>query len=542
MAASDAWARRATPADLARHYRDNGWWTDATLGTSIAAGLDGMGDIRFNVHSQVRPWSGTGGDVDRAARSLAAALISRGIGPGDIVVMQLPNWVEAAITFCAVAYVGAVVVPVVHFYGAKEVSYILRVTQPAAVVTPTEFSRLDYLAIYKELLPGGPAGGPLWLVAGAPQATALPAGATRFEELLDCAPLSAPVPADPDSPALVAFTSGTTRDPKGVVHSHRTIGYEARQLNGLYPLGGPPPITGAPVGHFIGLLNGFLVPFQRRSQIELIDVWKPAEVLSLMISEGLGFAGGSTYFLTSLLDDPSFTPAHLAGMPYVGLGGSTVPLAVTRRATSLGIKVYRSYGSTEHPTITGCTLSDPEEKRLTTDGRCLPGSQIRLDAAGEILSRGPELFLGYTDPELTSTVLDADGWYHTGDVGQIDDEGYLTITDRLSDFIIRGGENISALEIEDLMLQMEGVADVSVVAAPDERLGEHAAAIILAAPGHPVPSLEEIRAHLRQAGLARQKWPESVYEVPEFPRTASGKVQRYILRQQLRRGELRPPR
>jgi acyl-CoA synthetase (AMP-forming)/AMP-acid ligase II len=215
-----------------------------------------------------------------------------------------------------------------------------------------------------------------------------------------------------------------------------------------------------------------------------------------------------------------------------------VPVAVTERATRLGIRVFRSYGSTEHPSITGCMLDDPERKRLTTDGRVLPGVEIRLEPDGEIVSRGPDCCVGYTDPDLTAAAFDADGWYHTGDVGVLDDDGYLTITDRVSDIIIRGGENISAQEIEELLLGLDAVAEVSVVAAPDERLGEHAAAVMRQRPDATAPTLADVRAHLEAAGLARQKWPESLHVVDEFPRTPSGKVQKFRLRQQLRDGQL----
>ena len=200
--------------------------------------------------------------------------------------------------------------------------------------------------------------------------------------------------------------------------------------------------------------------------------------------------------------------------------------------------MWRSYGSTEHPSITGCFIDDPEEKRLATDGHALPGVEVRLDEDGQILSRGPDCFLGYTDPELTDSAFDEDGWYHTGDVGVLDDEGYLTITDRVSDVIIRGGENISAQEVEELLSGLASIAEVGVVAAPDERLGEHAAAVVRLRPGVAAPSLEEIRTHLGSAGLARQKWPESLHVVEAFPRTPSGKIQKFRLRADLREGTL----
>ena len=164
--------------------------------------------------------------------------------------------------------------------------------------------------------------------------------------------------------------------------------------------------------------------------------------------------------------------------------------------------------------------------------------EIKLNDDGEILSRGPDLCLGYTDSSLTTEMFDAEGWYHTGDVGVLDHEGYLAITDRIADIIIRGGENVSAQEIEELLMEMPGIAEIAVVAAPDERLGEHAAAVVRMTADSPAPSLDDVRRHLADAGLAKQKWPEALYVVTAFPRTPSGKIQKFKVRQQLRMGEL----
>lgn len=530
------WGRRPLPADLRDRYLAEGWWTDQTLGRMVADGLATKRALGFRVRSAVRPFDGTIGDIDRGARALAASLAGQGVEPGSVVLAQLPNWADAGVAFWAACYLGAVVVPVVHFYGAKEVGYILDATEPDVVVTPEGFGHVNHLALYGDLLERHP--GTRWLVAGDTPTGALPARATRLADLLDGPALDEPVPADPDAPALIGFTSGTTRDPKGVIHSHRTLGCEARQLDAMFPDIGPPLITGAPVGHFIGMLNAFVVPLLRERPVHLVDVWDPGAVLRMMREEGLGTGGGATYFLTSLLDHPDFTEEHLALMPFAGLGGSTVPAAVTERAEGLGIRVYRSYGSTEHPSITGCTLADPVDKRLRTDGRPLEGVELRLEGAGEIVSRGPDCCIGYTDPDLTAAVFDAEGWYRTGDVGVLDGDGYLTITDRVSDVIIRGGENISAVEVEELLAGMDGIAEVCVVAAPDERLGEHAAAVVRMREGEPPPSLDAVRRHLDAAGLARQKWPESVHPVADLPRTPSGKVQKFRLRQALREGTL----
>ncbi len=530
------WRLRTVPPDLAAGYRARGAWTGTSLGQVVADGLSSMAGVGFASRSSVRPFVGTFADVDRAARTLAGNLARRGVGPGDVVVVQLPNWFEAGVAFWAAAYLGAVVVPIVHFYGPKEVGYILDTTAPAVVVTAERFGSADHLGTYPDLLADGDE--VLWLVVGDSPASALPDRATRFGDLLDGDPLVEPAVVDPAGPAVIGFTSGTTRNPKGVIHTHDTLAFEARQLDHMFPVGGPPQITGAPVGHFIGMLNAFIVPLLRHRPVNLVDVWDPTEVLRLMEEEGLGVTGGATYFLTSLLDHPDFTDAHLAMMPFAGLGGSPVPDAVTERATRLGIAVFRSYGSTEHPSVTGCLLDDPEEKRLRTDGHALPEVEVRLDDDGEILSRGPDLFAGYTDPSLTATVFDPDGWYRTGDIGRLDDEGYLTITDRIADVIIRGGENISAREVEELVAEVDGIAEVSVVAAPDDRFGERAAAVVRVRDGGPAPGLDAVCAHLLDAGLARQKWPESLHVVDELPRTPSGKVKKFVLREQLQRGEL----
>src|SRR5262245_34114391 len=212
----------------------------------VADGLNAMRAAAFGVHSKVHPWSGTFGDVDRAARAMARSLREQGVGAGDVVLFQLPNWVEAGITFWASAYLGAVVVPVVHFYGAKEVGYILRATEPDVVVTADRFGHVDHMAMYDALLADHPKA--RWVVAGerAGAPAALPPRADAFPSFLDADPVDGPASVDPDAPAIIAFTSGTTRDPKGVIHSHRTIGFETRQLDYFFPDGGPPQITGAP--------------------------------------------------------------------------------------------------------------------------------------------------------------------------------------------------------------------------------------------------------------------------------------------------------
>ncbi len=543
MDVSFDWQPHPVDGAVAHRYVRDGLWTDDSLGELLAAGLHEARANPFSVRSETRPFVGTLGEVDDLARRVAQGLRLRGIVAGDAVAFQLPNWVEAAATFYAIAYLGAIVVPIVHFYGPKETGYILRKTKVKAFITADRFGQLPMLENFATVREGGLDSLEWHAVVGTDRL----ADSIGFESLAACEPMTEIARVDPMAPALIAYTSGTTSDPKGVVHAHRTIGAEIRQLGAIQPgeLGevAHDVITGAPVGHGIGMLAALLLPVWRRKSIHLIDVWNPQRVLAAMLESQLSAGQGATIFLTGLLDHPDFDPQrHPQLMRQIGLGGAAVPLAVCERARALGIECMRSYGSTEHPSITGSNWLHSWEQRCATDGIPMAGVEIRLmdgdrncevGEPGEIWSRGPDCSFGYTEPAITAERF-VDGWYRTGDIGVLDAGGALRITDRINDVIIRGGENISAVEVEELLMRLEGVAEVAVVAAPDARLGEHACAFLRMLDGAPLPSMERMQQHLRAAGLAKPKWPEELHEQLEFPRTPSGKVQKFRLRDDLR--------
>ena len=355
--------------------------------------------------SAVRPYEGTVGELADQGALLAGLLAARGIGPGDVVAFQLPNWPEAASTFYGLLQLGVVVVPIVHIYGHREVGHILRQSRARTLITADRFGAHDYLA---ELALSAPLPD-LELVVVVDAHGPFPAPDTESltwrEVLAADKPFGAAATVDPDAPAFVCYTSGTTSDAKGVVHSHRTFLAELRQGAALRGPADPAMVqvqgglSGAPVGHVGGMLMLF-GPIVAGSGLNLLDRWDPGLVLRTMAAERLTSGSGATFFLTSLLDHPDFDPAvHAPLMARVGMGGAPIPAEVARRATELGISLTRSYGSTEHPSITGSSHDDPEDVRLYTDGAPLPGVDLRLvdedgrdvpvGTPGEILSRGP---------------------------------------------------------------------------------------------------------------------------------------------------------
>jgi len=536
------WPVRRVPAELERRYFDEGWWTDDTLGAMVARQLAAHSGASSSVWSRERPWQGSYADIDDEARRLLTLLRDLGVRPGEAVAFQLPNWREALVSFAALALGGYVLVPIVHIYGRKEVAFILEQSGAVAYISPVAYGHVDYGEIIDT---AAPASLRLHVVVGAAEVPPAGSGVARiaWEACAERQPASDLPSVESHDIAMLGYTSGTTGDPKGVIHDHRTILAELDHM-APYMNPGKPNLMGSPVAHATGMLGAVLGPLKTGENIHVIDRWDPGHALEVMLKEGIGGGTGASVFLASLLDHPDFTPEHAARMERIGLGGAPVPVALGERAASLGIAIIRAYGSTEHPSTTGCRFDDPADRRHRTDGRALAGVELRLvdeagaevpaGSPGEILSRGPDLCLGYTDPAQNAAAFDDEGWYHSGDVGVLDEDGYLTITDRLKDVIIRGGENISAAEVEAALQALAGVAELAVVAAPDERLGEHACAFVRMLPGAVPVTLDDVTAHLSLIGIARQKWPEELRVVDDFPRTASGKIRKVDLRAWLR--------
>lgn len=531
-------------AELVQQYRATGMWVDSTLGQELWDGLLRNPDMQYRVWSDLRPFDGTFSTIHQRARRLAQSLRAMGVNPGDSVSFQLPNWIEGVEVFLALMFVGAVAVPIVHIYGSKELGFVLAQTETKIHITAIEFRHLDYRSTMVSLRKQLPALEQVIFIE------------EDYSKLLDAEPIEQIEPIDPDAPAIIAYTSGTTSNPKGVIHTHRTIVAEIRQRfvrdpDDTRPIPLEPPkgfekwLVASPIGHVTGLQTGVLFPVMLNRPGHLIDRWDVEVVLDVLAQADLTLGGAATFFFNSLIHHPKFTPDHLRHVRYLASGGAPVPRAFGEECDAMGISVTRCYGSTEHPSVTGSSFFDDIDKRIGTDGRALSGVEIELRDSdgklvpqgmqGEIHTRGPDLFVGYVDATLNEHAFDPEGWFCTGDVGVMDADGYLTITDRTKDIIIRGGENISAAEVEEALQSMDVVMEVAAVAAPDERMGEHVCVFIRAIPGTEAPTMPELREHLTRIGIARQKWPEEIRIVDDFDRTPSGKIKKFELRNLLRK-------
>ena len=511
---------------------------EQTLAAHILAGAEAHDGCQvFYVTSDGEYATTLGALVSDAAR-VAGALQARGIGAGDVVAVQLSGSYEGAVVQAAVSLCGAVLLPVVMIYGPREMGFLLRQSGATAVVTPRAHRGRDHAASVLGGLPDLPAL-KFAVVVGD---SAPPHGAISYADLAGrlAGPYRRPSPAVDDRTMLV-YTSGTTADPKGVQHSHRSLlaeamspvisdtGPDARHL-GLFP-----------PGHVAGLLGLLRVLLHGISTVTM-QTWDPALAAALIDRHQVTSTVGAPIQLFGLLDQHASGAASLATLREFMTGAAPVQPSLIRRADAAGITAYRCYGSSEHPTISSGSVADPLDKRATTDGALIAGNEIRIvdpdgrdvpaGRDGEIVSRGPELFTGYSDPALNAAAFLPGRWYRTGDVGRLDTDGYLTITDRLKDIIIRGGENISSKEVEDVLITHPAIADVAVIASPDPAMGERVCAVVVPCSGLSF-RVEEARAHFAAEGVARQKAPEVIMVVDELPRTPAGKVRKEILRARL---------
>jgi cyclohexanecarboxylate-CoA ligase len=487
--------------------------------------------------------------------NLALGFYSLGVRRGDRVAVQLPNCYEFVLVDLACTRLGAVCVPIPAIYRAREVGYILGLTGAKGVVVPKIFRSFDHLAMLEALRPGLPH--LAWvLVAGDSQVER----ENREGEVLsfrcfleqDWAKQKSPneiATLKPNELAAVIFTSGTTAEPKGAMHTPGTlVGTELAVSRRMELTSEDVLLSPSPFGHFIGYSYGMQMPLALGAKLVCLAVWNSASALGLIEREQVTFSLGSTPFLLDLTRSPEVSRHDLSSFRLFRCGGAPIPSSLVQEAQrTLAIRVLPGWGLTEVGTLTSCSPHDPDEKTCETDGYPLPGMavQVRDSSFGRELPEGTEgelvaktytQMVGYFGQrELTRESYTEDGWFKTGDRGIMDKNGYVRLTGRSKDIIVRGGVNISAVEVEGLLLQHPQISRTALVAVPDPRLGERSCAFVVPRSEADFYSLtlEQICRFLSQQGIATQKLPDRLEVVKELPMTSAGKVQKYLLRQQL---------
>jgi len=520
-----AYARKA--------YGDTGLWDgellDEYLTRCAAARPDALAIVDGDVRISYR-------ELAQRVRAVAAGLRGLGVGRGDVVSMQLPNWWETTVIHFAAISIGAISNPTMPILRDRDLGFMVGSAGAKVLIVPAQYRRHDHGSMALRLMPELAALQQVVTVRGQC------AGALTFEDLLACAPGGGA--AEPgrsaDDPVVLLYTSGTESSPKGAVHSHNTLGYENRSMIELYDLTDDDVIWApSPIAHITGVLFALHLPTMIGSPVVLQDVWDPSVALELIESEHATFVVAATPFLHGLVYHPRRTEFDLTSLRVFVCGGADVPPSLIADADSaLAVKAVRLYGSTEIPTVTSSAADAPLNRRASTDGKAIAAAEIvvvdddgKLVPAGTtglIRARGPEAMLGYLG--MDRNPFDVQGWFDTGDLGRLDANGYLTVVGRSKDIILRGGENISAKEVEDLLLSHPSIADIAVVAMPDARLTERACAVVVLRPGATL-ELSDLAAHLSSLLVAKQKFPERLEFIDELPRTPTGKVQKFVVRQ-----------
>ncbi len=495
-----------------------------------------------------RAWSWSA--LDEAADRTATLLLRLGVQPGEAVAYQLPNWGEFVVLTIATLRIGAVCCPLMPIFGRREVSHALRRSKARVFVVPERFRGRDHLSETQVLLADeeGLAVEHV-LVAGAGEHVDLLSRsgmqwhdlATATEqEKTDVEAIAARAP-KPDAIAQLLFTSGTTGEPKGVLHRFDALTRAAAMEIEHLRLGRDDVLfIPSPLAHQTGFLYGMWEAFVLGATQLLQDVWEPVRAARALRAWGGSFVQAATPFLTDLVRVVEEGEPRPSALRIFVVTGAAVPRALAEHATSvLDTAVLGAWGSTESCLGTLAAPSDEPAKRWGTDGRALAGTQIRItDDEGTVLPAGEEgnfevfsrcLFEGYLErPDLTAAALTPDGWYRSGDLATIDSDGFLQIRGRITDVVNRGGEKVPVAEIEQLLHRHPGVEDVAIVAMPDPRLGERACAFVV---GTDVPDLAAVREYLNELGVARQYWPERIETIDVLPRNASGKIQKFLLRE-----------
>jgi cyclohexanecarboxylate-CoA ligase len=522
-----------------------GYWRNQTLLDHLDRAIERVPDKTAIVAVQ----SETGNEarltyreIRRLSDILALRLVALGVGRGDVVSFQLPNWWEFSVLHLACLKIGAISNPLMIIFRERELRFMLSLAETKVLIVPASFRGFDYAGMASNLREQLPALRHVFVVGGK--------GEAAFETLLSpkddkkSIQFRAERRLSADDVIQLLYTSGTTGEPKGVMHTSNTM------LSNLVPfaerlhLGANDVIhMPSPMAHQLGFMYGLVLPVMLGATAVLQDIFEAKGMAGQIAREGVTFTMGATPFLNDLSEYVERSRASTASLRVFVSAGAPIPRALVSKARqALGAAIISAWGMSENGAVTTTRPEDPEEKTTTTDGYALEGMAVRVvDPKGSIVSfgnegqlqvRGCSNFVGYLKrPELDNT--DADGWFDTGDLARMDADGYIRIAGRSKDIIIRGGENIPVVEVEGLLFKHSAIAAVAIVGFPDARLGERACAFVVLREGASL-SFDEMVGYLKAQKMAQQYIPERLEVVDVLPRTPSGKIQKFKLREKAR--------
>src|SRR5579864_2501096 len=531
----------------ADRYRAAGWWPDRLLNDALTVAVARYPGRTALVDARGRMSYAT---LQLQVDQCALGLLKLGVRKGDVVTAQLPNWNEFVVLTLALERFGAVINPVAPIFRQHELRVMLRLAGSVAAVIPASFRGWDFAAMYAELKADAPELKYLVVIDG--DADATDDGILSWSELLargagpsaDREALARLRPG-PDDITSLLFTSGTTGEPKGAMHTANTLGAILEAMSQRLQLtDGDVFHMASTVGHMTGYTMGVRLPLYLGARAVYQDIWDAEEFVRLIDAERVTFTLGATPFLADTLRASNLAHLDIRSLTKFACGGAPIPSSLATEAiTQLSCQLVPCWGMTEVGPASMTHPNDPIERIVTTDGQVYPqmelivrdghGQACRPGQEGELYTRGAFMFAGYVQGrQFTKQFFTPDGWFITGDRAVMDEDGYIRITGRSKDIIIRGGENVPVKEIEDVLLQNPKVRSVALVGVPDPRLGEIGCACIIPEPGQTL-GLEDVREFLAAKQVTRQFWPERLELMDAFPSTPSGKVQKFQLRQML---------
>jgi cyclohexanecarboxylate-CoA ligase len=540
-------------------FRQMGWWRHRTylddFADVVAANPDKMAIITRRTDPPGPAVSLSYRQLDRHVDRFAGALLDLGVAPGQIVSVQLPNdWTFAALAL-ACGRIGAVINPLVPIFRERELGFILGRTESPVVIVPSVFRGYDHAAMLDRVLgdhPGSARGFAVGLAEelDSPSGRVEPFGPQfldqRWEDTLD-RELLARRAFGPDDVIELQFTSGTTGEPKGVMHTSNTIHAGTLAFADTAGLTAADSIImPSTLAHQTGFLVGIILPLTTGMKVVYQDVWDPEVFCQLVDDEQVTFSAGATPFLNDIVAACQLRGRRLESMRSYVCAGAPIPSPLVEATHSSAIdELIAVWGMTENGAVTMTRPGDPVEVVADSDGIPVGWMEVQVvgpdgvaaavGEVGRLLTRGASQTIGYFKrPDLYEAQLspaDDDGgpWFDTGDLARSRADGGIRIAGRTKDLVIRGGENVPVVEVEAVLFGHPKVREVAVIGYPDERLGERACAVVI--PEGPAPTLAELTDWLAQAGMAKQFWPERLEVVDAMPKTPSGKVQKFQLRQ-----------